>query len=147
GATGDDLTKPIRVAKYAPDTTCEIDHHGDICGRGKDDGNGTMSRIVVNGTKIIACKAHYSRWMSGMTGDDLTEPIRVRNYGPDTTCEVVHHGDVCGRGKDDGNGKMSTIVVNGTKIIACSAHYSRWLKGWTGDALTSPIAPRKTLRK
>lgn len=53
--------------------------------------------------------------------------------GHDGRCEVVHHGEACGRDF------MSHIDVGEGPVPACEAHVARAKKGLRGDALTIPI--------
>lgn len=53
------------------------------------------------------------------------------------TCEVEHHGEVCGlRGQH-------RATINGTVLAVCATHGDRIYKELTGDELTKPVRPSR----
>ena len=118
---------------------CEVPHEGVPCDNPVRQNSYTA--VAIGDETYSACAAHWERYRKGRTGDDLTEPIRA--FDPDATCEVVHHGDVCGRGLNDGGGNLIRFVLDGETVSACKAHYNRFWNGKTGDDLTQPISKRK----
>lgn len=93
-------------------------------------------------TKIQACQAHYSRWVTGKRGAALTKPIRA---AIPERCEVVHEADgtvsVCGKAT------ISTIQIEDVRTAVCGAHYRRWRTNKRGAAFTQPIMPARGGRR
>ena len=117
--------------------SCEMKHHGDVCGRGKEVSK--LSHIDVDGRFTVACEGHLERWREGKQGDDFTKPIREERKALPTgaVCEADHHGDVCGR-----DVQMGRIDVDGRPLLVCGGHKIRWRKGKRGDDFTKPISKR-----
>ena len=122
--------------------TCEMTHHGDVCGASV--ANGTANRVVrttLDGKTLLLCSGHYNRKRAGKTGDDLTRPVqsKTHKHPADATCEIDHHGDVCGASvANERTTQIIRTTLDGKTLLLCSGHYNRKLRGKTGDDLTRP---------
>lgn len=74
--------------------TCELTHHGVVCGRTRDVASAVA---VVHGVEVAVCSAHGQRYRKGKRGDDLSRPVLDRApRNSAASCELDHHGVACG---------------------------------------------------
>ena len=122
--------------------TCEMKHHGDVCGASVANERTTkVVRTTLDGKTLLLCNGHYSRTRTGKTGDALTGPVqsKTHKHPADASCEMTHHGDVCGASvANESTTNIIRTTLDGKTLLLCNGHYGRMLRGKTGDDLTRP---------